>query len=147
MPENHFWLNQIVTVVKQYTVVIFLPNCSSHHCNYLIVVLSFVAPLASRCYSHAKAETDEEFDARWVTYFNKPDIDAWELRKGMRLKLVPTTFQQQPVVRFQTLCINRNSLLSRKVKLNVAIKKSTDMSVNRLFLIVLKLLWKHHTTF
>lgn len=41
------------------------------------------APVASRCYSHAKVETDEEFDARWVTYFNKPDIDAWELRKGM----------------------------------------------------------------
>ncbi|XP_054626662.1 cytochrome c oxidase subunit 5A, mitochondrial-like isoform X2 [Dunckerocampus dactyliophorus] len=41
------------------------------------------APLASRCYSHGKVETDEEFDARWVTYFNKPDIDAWELRKGM----------------------------------------------------------------
>lgn len=40
------------------------------------------APLASRCYSHGKQETDEEFDARWVTYFNKPDIDAWELRKG-----------------------------------------------------------------
>nr|XP_061796705.1 cytochrome c oxidase subunit 5A, mitochondrial-like isoform X1 [Nerophis lumbriciformis] len=43
----------------------------------------FTAPLASRCYSHAKVETDEEFDARWVTYFNKPDIDAWELKKGM----------------------------------------------------------------
>merc|ERR1712071_185268 len=43
----------------------------------------YTAPLASRCYSHAKAETDEEFDARWVTYFNKPDIDAWELKKGM----------------------------------------------------------------
>ncbi|XP_017341573.1 cytochrome c oxidase subunit 5A, mitochondrial [Ictalurus punctatus] len=42
-----------------------------------------IAPLASRCYSHGKQETDEEFDARWVTYFNKPDIDAWELRKGM----------------------------------------------------------------
>ncbi|KAG7231096.1 hypothetical protein INR49_027136 [Caranx melampygus] len=41
------------------------------------------ALLASRCYSHGKQETDEEFDARWVTYFNKPDIDAWELRKGM----------------------------------------------------------------
>ena len=25
----------------------------------------------------------EEFDARWVIYFNKLDIDAWELRKGM----------------------------------------------------------------
>uniref|UniRef100_W5NDD2 Cytochrome c oxidase subunit 5A, mitochondrial n=2 Tax=Lepisosteus oculatus TaxID=7918 RepID=W5NDD2_LEPOC len=41
------------------------------------------APVVSRCYSHGKQETDEEFDARWVTYFNKPDIDAWELRKGM----------------------------------------------------------------
>uniref|UniRef100_A0A3B3HR30 Cytochrome c oxidase subunit 5A, mitochondrial n=1 Tax=Oryzias latipes TaxID=8090 RepID=A0A3B3HR30_ORYLA len=43
----------------------------------------WTAVLASRCYSHGKQETDEEFDARWVTYFNKPDIDAWELRKGM----------------------------------------------------------------
>ncbi|XP_072881554.1 cytochrome c oxidase subunit 5A, mitochondrial-like [Hemitrygon akajei] len=41
------------------------------------------AVLASRWYSHGKQETDEEFDARWVTYFNKPDIDDWELRKGM----------------------------------------------------------------
>eukprot|EP00069_Balaena_mysticetus_P000416 bmy_14406T0 len=36
-----------------------------------------------RCYSHGPHETDEEFDARWVTYFNKPDIAAWESRKGM----------------------------------------------------------------
>ncbi|XP_054471753.1 cytochrome c oxidase subunit 5A, mitochondrial-like [Anoplopoma fimbria] len=43
----------------------------------------YTAPLASRCYSHGKVESDEEFDARWVTYFSKPDIDAWELRKGM----------------------------------------------------------------
>ncbi|XP_072291454.1 cytochrome c oxidase subunit 5Aa [Eucyclogobius newberryi] len=41
------------------------------------------AILASRFYSHGKVETDEEFDARWITYFNKSDIDAWELRKGM----------------------------------------------------------------
>lgn len=33
-------------------------------------------------------ETDEEFDARWVTYFSKPDIDAWELKKGDLLKNV-----------------------------------------------------------
>uniref|UniRef100_A0AAY4D6X6 Cytochrome c oxidase subunit 5A, mitochondrial n=1 Tax=Denticeps clupeoides TaxID=299321 RepID=A0AAY4D6X6_9TELE len=43
----------------------------------------YAAPLAARCYSHGKQETDEEFDARWVSYFSKPDIDAWELRKGM----------------------------------------------------------------
>ncbi|ROL43905.1 Cytochrome c oxidase subunit 5A, mitochondrial [Anabarilius grahami] len=41
------------------------------------------ASVAARSYSHGKQETDEEFDARWITYFNKPDIDAWELRKGM----------------------------------------------------------------
>ncbi|XP_016424806.1 cytochrome c oxidase subunit 5A, mitochondrial-like [Sinocyclocheilus rhinocerous] len=44
---------------------------------------AFTAPLAVRCYSHAKVETNEEFDSRWVTYFSKPDLDAWELRKGM----------------------------------------------------------------
>ncbi|XP_008403724.2 cytochrome c oxidase subunit 5Ab [Poecilia reticulata] len=43
----------------------------------------YSAPLASRCYSHGKVETEEEFDSRWVTYFSKPDLDAWELRKGM----------------------------------------------------------------
>ncbi|CAL1604374.1 unnamed protein product [Knipowitschia caucasica] len=42
-----------------------------------------LAPVAIRCYSHGKVESDEEFDARWVTYFSKPDIDAWELKKGM----------------------------------------------------------------
>ncbi|KAI6077976.1 Cytochrome c oxidase subunit 5A, mitochondrial [Aix galericulata] len=41
------------------------------------------AVLHARCYSHGSQESDEEFDARWVTYFNKPDIDAWELRKGI----------------------------------------------------------------
>ncbi|KAM9853980.1 cytochrome c oxidase subunit 5Aa isoform 2-T2 [Aulostomus maculatus] len=45
---------------------------------------AYQAVLASRCYSHGKQETDEEFDARWVAYFNKPDIDAWELRKALR---------------------------------------------------------------
>lgn len=48
----------------------------------LLFLPCFPAPLASRCYSHGKVETEEEFDARWVTYFSKPDIDAWELRKG-----------------------------------------------------------------
>lgn len=28
-------------------------------------------------------ETDEEFDQRYLNYFNKPDIDGWELRKGI----------------------------------------------------------------
>lgn len=38
-------------------------------------------------------ETDEEFDQRYLNYFNKPDIDGWELRKGINdmqtLDLIP----------------------------------------------------------
>lgn len=59
-------------------------NFFTVHCLKIIslTALCLPAPLASRCYSHGKVETDEEFDARWVTYFSKPDLDAWELRKG-----------------------------------------------------------------
>ncbi|CAG0912729.1 unnamed protein product [Notodromas monacha] len=28
-------------------------------------------------------ETDEEFDARFESYFNRKDIDGWEIRKAM----------------------------------------------------------------
>jgi hypothetical protein len=36
--------------------------------------------------SHGPTETDEEFDARYVAYFNKKDLDGWELRKVGCLK-------------------------------------------------------------
>ena len=36
-----------------------------------------------RGYSSKPVETDEEFDARWEAYFNREDIDGWELRKGL----------------------------------------------------------------
>ena len=40
--------------------------------------------LWQRSYSSSKAqESDEEFDARWEAYFNREDIDGWELRKGV----------------------------------------------------------------
>ena len=43
--------------------------------------------------SSKAAETDAEFDARFEAYFNRPNIDGWELRKGMHdltgLDLVP----------------------------------------------------------
>ncbi|XP_063548173.1 cytochrome c oxidase subunit 5A, mitochondrial [Cydia strobilella] len=38
-------------------------------------------------------ESDEEFDARYEQFFNRPDIDGWEIRKGMNdlcgMDLVP----------------------------------------------------------
>merc|ERR1712200_37328 len=36
-----------------------------------------------RSMSSKVEETDAEFDARFEAYFNRPDIDGWELRKGM----------------------------------------------------------------
>ncbi|XP_045322257.1 cytochrome c oxidase subunit 5A, mitochondrial-like [Leopardus geoffroyi] len=42
-------------------------------------------PCCLSCYSHGSQGTDKEFDACWVTYFIKPDIDAWELCKGMNM--------------------------------------------------------------
>uniref|UniRef100_A0A8D2EU21 Cytochrome c oxidase subunit 5A, mitochondrial n=1 Tax=Theropithecus gelada TaxID=9565 RepID=A0A8D2EU21_THEGE len=50
------------------------------------------------CYSHGSHETDEEFDARWVTYTNKPDIDAWELHKGMNNTLVSYDLVPEPKI-------------------------------------------------
>lgn len=50
-----------------------------------------MAVSAARMSSHA--ETDEQFDARYEAYFNRPDIDGWQVRKGMNdilgMDLVP----------------------------------------------------------
>ena len=37
---------------------------------------------ATRKFS-AKVASEEEFDRKYVDYFNRPDIDGWEIRKGM----------------------------------------------------------------
>ena len=39
--------------------------------------------MMKRTYSKKAQETDEEFDTRWLSYFNREDIDAWELKKGL----------------------------------------------------------------
>lgn len=56
-------------------------------------------PLSGRLLSTSAArmsghgETDEQFDARFEAYFNRPDIDGWQVRKGMNdilgMDLVP----------------------------------------------------------
>jgi len=42
---------------------------------------------------HGRQESEEEFDSRYINYFNRKDIDGWEIRKGMNdlqgLDLVP----------------------------------------------------------
>ncbi|BES89490.1 cytochrome C oxidase [Nesidiocoris tenuis] len=48
---------------------------------------------ATRGMSHGSTESDEDFDARYEAFFNKPDIDGWEIRKAMNdlsgMDLVP----------------------------------------------------------
>uniref|UniRef100_A0A0K8TTZ3 Cytochrome c oxidase subunit 5A, mitochondrial n=1 Tax=Tabanus bromius TaxID=304241 RepID=A0A0K8TTZ3_TABBR len=43
--------------------------------------------------SHGSTETDEQFDQRYENFFNRSDIDGWEVRKGMNdilgMDLVP----------------------------------------------------------
>jgi cytochrome c oxidase subunit 5a len=42
-----------------------------------------VQPAAIRMMSSEVTETDEEFDNRYVAYFSRPNIDGWEIRRGM----------------------------------------------------------------
>merc|ERR1712096_192 len=48
---------------------------------------------SSSRFMSASTETDAEFDARYEAYFNRPDIDGWEIRKGMmdlaQMDLIP----------------------------------------------------------
>ena len=47
-------------------------------------LFTFLASCHRRSYASKKIEeTDEEFDARWESYFNRDSIDTWELRKGL----------------------------------------------------------------
>ena len=50
---------------------------------------SFAVPsLSSRRWMSAKAEeTDAEFDARYEAFFNRKDIDGWEIRKVRKKRL------------------------------------------------------------
>ena len=67
---------------------------SRHFVLYLVVWMSppsdlwllFLNPVNNqlwRKYSSKKVESDQEFDDRWEAYFNREDIDTWELRKGL----------------------------------------------------------------
>ncbi|GBP51772.1 Cytochrome c oxidase subunit 5A, mitochondrial [Eumeta japonica] len=42
---------------------------------------------------HGTVESDSDFDCRYIAYFNRPDIDGWEIRKAMNdlcgMDLVP----------------------------------------------------------
>ncbi|XP_024911464.1 cytochrome c oxidase subunit 5A, mitochondrial [Cynoglossus semilaevis] len=83
----------------------------------------YSAPLVSRCFSHEKVETDEEFDARWVTYFNKPDIDVWELKKGMNTLIGYDLVPEPKIVESALRACRRLNDLASAVRILEAVKQ------------------------
>jgi len=57
---------------------------------YLYPAMNMAMP---RLYSSAVVESEEEFDSRYVAFFNNPEVDGWDVRKGMHdlfgMDLVP----------------------------------------------------------
>ncbi|XP_022186036.1 cytochrome c oxidase subunit 5A, mitochondrial [Nilaparvata lugens] len=55
--------------------------------------VSRTVAVPGRLMSSHSTESDEEFDNRYEAYFNRPDIDGWEIRQGMNdlagMDLVP----------------------------------------------------------
>jgi len=51
----------------------------------LSTVRAMVLPSTTsvRSMAHGPIETDEAFDARYIAYFQRSDIDGWELRKAV----------------------------------------------------------------
>lgn len=47
-----------------------------------VTATSLVGVQSTRA-SHGSKESDEEFDQRYVNFFNRNDIDHWEVRKAM----------------------------------------------------------------
>ncbi|XP_061773897.1 cytochrome c oxidase subunit 5A, mitochondrial-like [Nerophis ophidion] len=81
------------------------------------------ALLASRCYSHGKQETEEEFDARWVAYFNKRDIDAWELRKGMNTLICYDLVPEPKILEAALRACRRLNDLAPAIRILEAVKE------------------------
>lgn len=45
--------------------------------------VSRVTPVQARFMSGGASPSDAEFDAKYIAYFDRKDIDGWEIRKGM----------------------------------------------------------------
>ena len=43
--------------------------------------VSLMRPVQARLMSGGAAQSDAEFDAKYIAYFDRKDIDGWEIRK------------------------------------------------------------------
>lgn len=61
-------------------------------------------------------ESDEEFNQRYINYFSRPDIDGWEIRKGINdLQILDLVPEPKIIVEILKACrrVNDHSLAVR----------------------------------
>jgi Cytochrome c oxidase subunit Va. len=92
---------------------------------------SSVAP--SRLMSHQATETDDEFDTRYEAYFNRQDIDGWEIRKAMNdlagMDLVP----EPKIVNAALRACRRVSDFALAVRFLESIKEKSGSKVHEIY--------------
>ncbi|KAF2901458.1 hypothetical protein ILUMI_04734 [Ignelater luminosus] len=97
-----------------------------------------LAAFPARCMSHESTETDAEFDNRYESFFNRKDIDGWELRKGMNdlcgMDLIP---EPRIIVAAMKACrrVNDYALAIRFLE---AIKNKCGGKVNEIYPYIVK---------
>jgi len=95
-----------------------------------------VAPI--RLMSHHATETDDEFDSRYEAYFNRPDIDGWEIRKAMNdlagMDLVP----EPKIINAALRACRRVSDFALAVRFLEAIKSKCGTRVKEIYPYILQ---------
>lgn len=88
---------------------------------------------SSRYMSKHSTETDEEFDNRYEAYFNRADIDGWEIRKGMNdlcgMDLVP---EPKIIIAAMKACRRVNDY-ALAVRIIEAVKDKCGSKVNEIY--------------
>ncbi|XP_075215692.1 cytochrome c oxidase subunit 5A [Lycorma delicatula] len=84
-------------------------------------------------FSHGEAESDEEFDERFEKYFNRPDIDGWEIRKGINDLLGHDVVPDPKIICATLKACRRVSDYSLGVRFIEAVKFKCGGKVNQIY--------------
>jgi cytochrome c oxidase subunit 5a len=89
-------------------------------------------------YSHKEAETDEEFDLRYERFFNRPDIDGWEVRKAINDLQAHDLIPEPKIVIAALKACRRINDFALTVRFLEAIKEKSGPKVGEIWPFMLK---------
>ena len=82
---------------------------------------------------HGREESDDEFDARYVAYFSRNDIDGWEIRKGINdlqgMDLIP----EPKIISAALKACRRTNDLALCVRILEAVKMKCGNNVKEIY--------------